>query len=44
LARARPHGDLQLAERYCYEDLKLDVTLTALDFDPANPDYGFHRF
>ena len=37
-------GELQLAERYCYEDLKLDVTLTALDFDPANPDYGFHRF
>ena len=37
-------GELHLAERYCYEDLKLDVALTALDFDPANPDYGFHRF
>ncbi len=37
-------GELHLAERYFYEDIKLDVDLTALDFDPANPDYGFHRF
>jgi len=37
-------GELPLAERYCYENLKLDVALTSLDFDPANPDYGFRRF
>ena len=33
-----------LAEAYSYEDLKLDVTLSALDFDPANPAYSFHRY
>lgn len=33
-----------LAERYRYDDLEVDVPLTALDFDPANPNYAFHRF
>jgi hypothetical protein len=37
-------GDLLLAEHYAYEDLRLDATLTAMDFDPANPDYAFHRY
>lgn len=36
-------GDLLLAEHYAYENLKLDADLTALDFDPANPAYAFHR-
>jgi hypothetical protein len=33
-----------LGERYCYDDLVLDAPLSAADFDPANPDYAFHRF
>lgn len=33
-----------LGERYGYDDLKLDAVLTAKDFDPANPEYEFHRF
>ncbi len=33
-----------LAERYVYEDLKIDAPLTAADFDPANPQYEFMRF
>jgi hypothetical protein len=37
-------GELLLAERYRYEDLDLDVSLTSLDFDPANPAYAFHRY
>jgi hypothetical protein len=37
-------GDLKLAEHYAYDGLKLDAPLTALDFDPANPSYEFHRF
>ena len=37
-------GDLDLAERYAYDDLKLDAPLTAADFDPANPEYAFMRF
>jgi Protein of unknown function (DUF1571) len=37
-------GELQLAERYAYDDLKLNAPLTATDFDPANPDYAFMRF
>jgi hypothetical protein len=37
-------GDLLLAEHYTYENLDLDASLTALDFDPANPDYAFHRY
>ncbi|AGA30757.1 DUF1571 domain-containing protein [Singulisphaera acidiphila] len=35
---------LALAERYCYDDLKLDAPLSSLDFDPANPAYAFHRY
>lgn len=37
-------GDLDLAEHYKYDDLKLDVPLTDLDFDPANPEYEFRRY
>jgi hypothetical protein len=37
-------GALLLAEHYSYENLNLDAELTALDFDPANPDYAFHRY
>jgi hypothetical protein len=33
-----------LGERYCYDDLDLDAVLSAQDFDPANPEYEFHRF
>jgi hypothetical protein len=33
-----------LGERYSYDDLILDAPLSAADFDPANPDYAFHRF
>ena len=38
--RAEP---LDLAERYLYEELKLDAPLSAVDFDPANPEYAFTR-
>jgi hypothetical protein len=37
-------GELLLAERYAYDDLKLDAPLTAADFDPSNPDYAFMRY
>jgi hypothetical protein len=37
-------GELDLAERYAYDDLKFDAPLTAADFDPANPAYAFMRF
>lgn len=37
-------GDLLLAERYSYENVNTEATLTVLDFDPANPDYAFHRY
>ena len=37
-------GDLKLAERYTYEQLDFDASLTDLDFDPANPEYAFSRF
>jgi hypothetical protein len=36
--------ELLLAEHYRYEDLALDAALTALDFDPTNPAYAFHRY
>jgi hypothetical protein len=36
-------GELLLAESYRYDDLNLNAPLTALDFDPANPAYAFHR-
>lgn len=31
----------RIYERYTYKDLKLDVGLTARDFDPDNPKYDF---
>ena len=37
-------GELELAERYTYDDIRFDATLTAIDFDPANPAYEFTRF
>ncbi len=37
-------GELELAERYFYDDLELDAPLSDLDFDPANPAYEFKRF
>jgi hypothetical protein len=37
-------GELLLAERYIYDDVDLDAALNALDFDPANPAYAFHRY
>ncbi|MDR3633893.1 MAG: DUF1571 domain-containing protein [Isosphaeraceae bacterium] len=41
---ASGHGDvLSLAEHYRYEDLNLNADLSALDFDPANPEYAFRR-
>jgi hypothetical protein len=36
--------NLQLGERYVYEDVRFDVQFTDLDFDPAHPDYEFTRF
>lgn len=36
--------DKPLGERYAYDDLVQGAKLTAHDFDPANPDYAFHRF
>jgi hypothetical protein len=37
-------GELELAERYAYDDLNLEAHLTAADFDPANPEYAFMRY
>ena len=37
-------GELPLAEHYRYESLDLDASLTAIDFDPANPSYAFKRY
>jgi hypothetical protein len=37
-------GELELAEKYVYDDLRFDARLTATDFDPKNPDYAFMRF
>jgi len=37
-------GELLLAECYVYEDLNLEAVLGALDFDPSNPAYAFHRY
>jgi len=31
----------ELLEKYRYRDVKLNVGLTELDFDPDNPEYGF---
>jgi hypothetical protein len=37
-------GPLPLVEMYRYDELAIDVPLTDLDFDPANPAYEFRRF
>lgn len=37
-------GSPGLAESYRYDDIKLDSSLTDIDFDPANPEYEFRRF
>ena len=37
-------GELELAEKYAYDDVRFDASLTASDFDPKNPDYAFMRF
>jgi hypothetical protein len=42
--RPGQQGELLLAEHYVYENLDLDAVLTIHDFDPANPDYSFHRY
>ncbi len=39
----RGQTEKSLGERYSYEDLDLDVSLTTGDFDPTNPEYAFHR-
>ena len=37
-------SELLLAEEYIYENVDFACQLSALDFDPANPNYAFHRF
>ncbi len=37
-------GDLELAEHYAYDDLKLDAPSPPTDLDPANPDFRLHTF
>jgi hypothetical protein len=39
----KDQAEKPLGERYTYDDLKLDVSVTSRDFDPSNPDYAFHR-
>ena len=34
----------RMIEDYAYRDVRLNPPLTALDFDPANPDYRFPRW
>ncbi len=34
----------RVVEDYAYRDLRLNAELTALDFDPANPEYRFPRW
>ena len=36
-------GGRAVAE-YAYRELRLNPSLSALDFDPANPGYGFPRW
>lgn len=36
-----PGGQPQLLEEYTYVDVKLNVGLTDMDFNPKNPDYNF---
>lgn len=37
-------GDDRLVASYAYRDLRLNVDLTALDFEASNPQYGFPRW
>ena len=37
-------GELLLAEEYVYKNVDFESQLSALDFDPANPSYAFHRY
>jgi hypothetical protein len=37
-------GKPLLAEHYRYNNVDFGANLTDLDFDPANPEYAFHRF
>ena len=43
-ASADQAGELELAERYVYDDVRFDPAPSAIDFDPANPAYAFQRF
>ena len=36
-----PGGQPVLEEEYTYSDIKVNVGLTDLDFDPNNPDYSY---
>lgn len=36
-------GEPELLEEYTYQDIKFNVGLTDSDFDPNNPQYGFHK-
>ncbi len=36
--------ELPLAEHYIYDKVDFDSQLSARDFDPANPEYAFHRY
>jgi hypothetical protein len=36
--------DDALVARYVYRDVRLNPELKPIDFDPANPDYGFPRW
>lgn len=38
----QPGGEPPLVEEYVYENLKLNVGLTDMDFDTANPEYGYN--
>ena len=40
----KPGLEPELMEEYTYSDLKTDIGLTDLDFDPANPHYSYGRF
>jgi hypothetical protein len=41
-----PQGQTEpvLGERFRYDHLELDATISSKDFDPTNPEYAFHRF
>jgi hypothetical protein len=36
-------GEPELLEEYTYQDINFNVGLTDADFDPNNPQYGFHK-